>query len=368
MKKSESALRILHTIETRGPGGAEILLVNIANQLLKKGLRNYGFFIKDGWLRKTFYQAGIPFTYVPLKGRLNILFFVKLLRYVKSNSIDVVHAHELTMSFYASMLRPIFPRLRVICTIHGRHYHSETLLRRFVMRLVSKSSSLIAVSRDVKKIICDKCNIDPKLVTVIRNGVKIPEVSLRGDLRKELSLSNDTIMIGTVGRLHAVKGHKYLIDAAKVICKRWDNLCFVIAGDGQERERLQAYIDSNDLGRHFKLLGSRNDVPNILSSLDLFVLPSLSEGTSLALLEAMMVGLPVIATRVGENERLLSDIPGNICIPPKDVPALTEALLSWLNGNMLRVCLLQNRRRVIGKYSESYMVDQYMSLYRRDFR
>lgn len=355
--------KVLHTIETRGPGGAEILLVNIVKHLQKQQFKNFGFFIKEGWLQEQFLQMEIPFAFVKLNRKFDLLFLFKFAQYVRRSKINVIHAHEFTMSFYACLLTLFMPSLSVVATFHGRHYHSETSIRQLIMRFISRRSIMVTVSNDVKDIITSKSKVAEERIGCIENGIPLQDEGEAGNLREELGLPNSTSLIGAVGRLHPIKGHAYLVEAAEKLVGDSEDYHFVVAGDGGERERLTDLIRQKSLSSRFTLLGNRRDVGNILSSIDIFVLPSLSEGTSLALLEAMSYSLPIVATKVGNNERLITSSGGGVLVGVKDALGLAKGISDVQKMLCAGETFVMNRELVREHYSLDAMMNSYIELY-----
>lgn len=150
-------------------------------------------------------------------------------------------------------------------------------------------------------------------------------------LRQELGLTIDQPLIIVLGRLAANKGHRFLIEAAPMILARFPNTHFVFAGNPEGRTDLDQRIRALGLERHFTLIGFRSDVVNLLRSSDVFVLPSLAEGFSLSIIEALAAGLPVIATRVGGAAEILKDGRNGFLVPPADIGALGQAVLHVLS-------------------------------------
>lgn len=354
-------VRILHTIETRGPGGAEILLFNIAKFLKEKGYVNFGFFIKEGWLLDNFQRANFTSSMRPLNRSFNIPFLFQLLFYIKKHKIDVIHSHEMVMSFY-SCLASILLRVPVVSTFHGVINHSDTKIRSLAMRFIAKHSSMVAVSKDVKKYILEKNKINNFKITVIENGIPIPDENHKGKLKDELGLSPESILVGTIGRLHPIKGHEILIKCAKMLSVD-QRYFFVFAGDGEQKERFSKIIDDQGLSARIFMLGNRLDIDNILSSIDIFVLPSFSEGTSLALLEAMAHGVSIIATNVGNTPKIIACDSNNIVIFPGDKYSIYNAILEIVNSGKYKQKSTLNRNNVINNYSLESMVRKYMNLY-----
>ncbi|OGS19582.1 MAG: hypothetical protein A3J83_00555 [Elusimicrobia bacterium RIFOXYA2_FULL_40_6] len=152
-----------------------------------------------------------------------------------------------------------------------------------------------------------------------------------------MDLNPKNIIIGSVGRLHKQKGYKYLIEAIRIIGSQTDNnnLQVIIAGDGPERMKLESTINQYNLKEKIKVTGWRTDASEIISILDIFVLPSLWEGTPNVILEAMAYGKPIISTNVGGVPELIENLKEGILVPPADSGELADKIL-WLAENRIK--------------------------------
>jgi glycosyltransferase involved in cell wall biosynthesis len=178
-----------------------------------------------------------------------------------------------------------------------------------------------------------------------------------------LGLKEDAVLIGTAARLIPQKGIDYLIAAAERLVVEFPSLRFIVAGDGPDFDRLQYKIDQKKLGQCFKLLGFRKDMPEVLASIDIFALPTLEEGFSIAALEAMAAEKPIVASRVGGIPEVVSEDVG-VLVPPGQVDALYHALRHLILEKAERVRLgLAGRSRVESTFSLRQMVDEHENIY-----
>ncbi|MFN3967250.1 MAG: glycosyltransferase, partial [Endomicrobiia bacterium] len=145
-------------------------------------------------------------------------------------------------------------------------------------------------------------------------------------LREELGLSQETKLVGTVARLHKVKGHTYLIQAAQKLKDKYPNVHFVWVGGGEMYQQLKEEVRTAGLEDRIHFLGVRQDVPELLPQFDLFVLPSVYEGFGLVVLEAQLSGLPVIASAVGGLLEVVDDGHDGLLVPPQNADALSGAI------------------------------------------
>jgi glycosyltransferase involved in cell wall biosynthesis len=187
---------------------------------------------------------------------------------------------------------------------------------------------IVAVSEENKRTLVDLYRLPAGKITVVHNGADLTLYAepLPGTLRQELGLTPDQPLIIVLGRLSPNKGQQYLVQAAPAILAQFPTAHFVLAGNPDGRAHLEESIRAASLDSHFSLIGFRTDVANLLRSSDLFVLPSLAEGFSLAIIEALAAGLPVIATRVGGAAEVIEDGRDGFLVPPADPEALAQAV------------------------------------------
>ena len=178
---------------------------------------------------------------------------------------------------------------------------------------------VVAVSEENKRTLVDLYRLPAKKITVVHNGADLTPYAdpAPGTLRAELGLTPDQPLVIVLGRLAANKGQRFLVEAAPTILSHFPTAHFAFAGNPEGRNDIEARIRALNLEPHFSLLGFRSDVVNLLRSSDVFVLPSLGEGFSLSIIEALAAGLPVVATRSGAQRRSSTkDATASSCHPP----------------------------------------------------
>jgi glycosyltransferase involved in cell wall biosynthesis len=278
----------------------------------------------------------------------------------------LIHAHEFTANTYGSLVGQILG-VPVVATVHGKSYFAEQAKRRMAYRYVSRVSRMVAVSEDLKQFIVERAGVAEHRVSVIYNGVdpadRPPADQVRA-LRAELGLERYDHVIGTVGSLYPVKGHIHLIKALPDILRACPRTLLLLVGRGELEDSLKAEVAARKLEGHVRFLGLRHDVPALLSLFDLFVLPSLSEGLSMALLEAMAAGNPVVATRVGGNPELLLDGDTGFLVDAESHESISDRVVRILQDDALAARMGESgRRRVQEKFSFHATVDRYQSAY-----
>jgi len=194
------------------------------------------------------------------------------------------------------------------------------------------AARVIAVSKQNAELLTSYYRLRPDKITIVHNGIDLPDfkesniVQARATLRAELGLPEQAIVILTLARLAPNKGHRYLVEAMPEVLRAHPDAHFVFAGELDQAEPVIARINTLGLGAHVHLLGLRSDAHHLLAASDFFVLPSLAEGFSLALVEALAAGLPTVATDVGGASEVIQPGQGGILVPPANSAALAAGL------------------------------------------
>jgi len=368
------ARTVLHLIETGGPGGAEQMMVRLAARL-GPGYRPEAALIRDSWLRTALQGRGVPVTMLrskpggPLAGFGDVLTLYDLLRLIQKRRVAILHTHEFFMTMLG-LLASWLTGVPLVATVHGKNYYADRFRRRIVYRLAGRlAEQVVAVSEDVRSFLAERVGISPTMVRVVPNGVPIdeqPSGEKISALRRSLGLEPHSRVVGTVGSLYPVKGHKFLIDGAPHVIRRCPHVIFLIVGRGGLREELEGRVQQLGVARHFRFLGHREDVHDLLALCDVFVLPSLSEGMPLSLLEAMGAGVPSVATRVGGVSEVVDHGKTGLLVSPGDSQALAESIIKLLEDRTLARQMGQYARDVVARrFSVSRMVDDYKEIYAR---
>lgn len=200
--------------------------------------------------------------------------------------------------------------------------------------LARRVDRYLAVSREIADELVERLGWPAEKVEVVYNAVDADRAAVPAPpgLREQLGGSEARPLVLTPARLNAQKGHDTLLEAIAEV----PEALFLLAGDGPERERLEARAAELGLGERVRFLGRREDVPQLLAACDVFALPSLYEGSSLAVLEAMAAGIPVVSSAIGGTEELIDDGRSGLLVPPGDAAALTAALRRVLGDRQLR--------------------------------
>jgi glycosyltransferase involved in cell wall biosynthesis len=207
----------------------------------------------------------------------------------------------------------------------------------------------------------------PEKFEVIHSGIDVDRFSSMAapalNIKRELKVPEGNLIVGTVGRLTAIKGPEYLIRAAGEVVRRNPHVTFILMGDGELRETLEATADEIGVRECVRFTGWRDDVAAIMSVMDVFVLPSLNEGMGRVLAEAMAAGKPIVASDVGGIPDLVSDGENGYLVPPGDTGALASRLVHLLGDKDARERMGNVGRKRAGRYSSETMVKHIDDLY-----
>jgi glycosyltransferase involved in cell wall biosynthesis len=363
--RGQTRLRVAHLIESSGPGGAERVVADLASSFQAADTENVVFLPGDGedWLRQQLEGSGVTIEYFRIERPVSPTCARALTKAFRKYQIDVAHSHEFSMAVYGGWAawRAGVPH---VITMHGGRYYAARFRRRLALRAaVTLSASTVAVSSALAQAITQDLRMRRARVLTIPNGVRYVAPD-QVTLREELRLSPDDRLAISVGNLYPVKGHQYLVAALALVAARHPRLHLAIAGRGGLEESLRSRAAEFGLTDRVHLLGLRSDIPAILAAADIFVLPSLSEGLPLALIEAMFAGRPIIATDVGEVGVALDSGQLGVLVDSANVPALAIALKDLLE-NPGRAKDLGERaahharahydlRRMVGRYANLY--------------
>jgi glycosyltransferase involved in cell wall biosynthesis len=396
-KRPNDKLVVMQLILNLEIGGAQEVVRTLVKYLASERCTPIVCTFQDGPLRQEIEQLGIPVEILAQRKHSVValpLFLLDMLRLWRSLSalvrrykVDIIQTHLLTsLDYLVLALRYTTPLRAVYWTFHSFQFElhrdqltrrrwlygpkraAHRLLYRWAARLVD---GYIAISEQVGQALVDVIGPIGHRIEVIPNGVDVGRYGgATGDprraVRAELGLDPDTRLIAQVGTLKEVKGHRFMIEAMSVLASRYPDLHLLLVGDGELRDPLQAQVAEAALGARVHFLGSRGDVADLLAASDLFVLPSLWEGLSMALLEAMATGLPIVASQVSGTVQAIKPGEHGLLIPPGDTQAIVDGISQVLSDpNRARVMGAAAQERIAAEFSAQKQADDHLELYYR---
>ena len=380
---------MLHVILTLEQGGAQIVVRDLCEQLGAKGHSSVVCTFEDGPVRASLEALGVPVEVLGERrhGIEKLPWFLSEMMSIRRRLADLIHKHRIdvvqthllqTLDFLTLALFRGTGLRGLVWTIHNVEFLPDgdrgwsalkrSAHRSLYRRTARKVDRIVAVSKEVRDAVLQQlAPVDEACVTTIPNGVDPTRYDVQSDraaLCAELGVEIASPLILAVGRLSEQKGHRYLLEAAHSVLRAHPGAHFLLAGDGELREPLLEAAHASGLGERVHFLGVRRDVPSLLASTDVFVLPSLWEGLPIAILEAMAAARPIVATDVGGNTEALQDgVTGSI-VPPADAPALATAVQAALSDpDRARELGQSARERVVADFSVENQAKQYIDLF-----
>lgn len=364
-------ITILHTIETSGPGGAETVLLQLATHLDRSRFRSLVLLNQKGWLLDQLRARGIATTLVEWKAWYDLRLPRTMARMVREEQVDMIHSHLPDQNFYSCLVGVLTGRTTIV-TYHGAIELVRARRRRggFKLWVVRNSASRVVVVCDFVRKLLEGLGFAPEKMTRIYNGIEVTRFNAppRTNLRKELGFPAETKLIGMVANVRQTKGHEFFVRAARQVSDAHPEARFLAVGDVDERigQGLRELVRQLRLEDRFFFLGFKEDIPEILANLDVFVLSSTSEGFPLVVLEAMAAGKPVVVTRSGGPEEMIRDGRDGFLVPPADVDSLAAKISALLEDPGSAAALSHEARASItNKFSIIRMIDAYSALYER---
>jgi sugar transferase (PEP-CTERM/EpsH1 system associated) len=369
-------INVLHVVDSLRVGGLENGVVNLINALDDKIFCNSICCLRTtGGLQARLRDPSVKVFELHQRLKDNLLF--KMRKILVQEKVDIIHSNGYGTFFDSVVGAQLAGTPFTIHCIHGiywRDMEKMRLRRRILQRLLSlRTNKLYAVADYLREYYINIVGVPASRISTIYNGVDVEAYTPRDENtgreeRLKLGLPSDEILVGSVGTLYWVKDPENFLTAAALVLQQRDDVSFLWVGGGPLKETLQTRAIELGIEGKIHYLGWRDDVSNILATLDIFVLPSLIEGFSYSILEAMASGLPVVATDVGGNSELIQNNGTGFLVPPRKQELLADAMLKLISKKSLRVDLGRKaRQRVEEKFSLSSMVQKYQQMYLTGF-
>lgn len=349
-------------------GGTEIATYNIADQLSKRRHEVHIITTSNHELKiienTSFFIHRVKTIEFPILR--NTIYCFKALFLVKKIKPDIIHSQTITINgagFAAFLIRK-FLKIPYVVWGRGSDVYSKWLEKPFRKTILMNSDAAIALTNDMKnsmQTICDKP------VFIISNGIDVDKFNgvNKDRIRKKYKIKNDEKVIIFVGRLKPIKGLYYLLSAMKLIQNKDKKIRLLVVGYGEEKTKLEELSKKLSLSTQviFTDKISNELIPEYLGAGDIFVLPSLSEGFPVVILEAMASGLPIIATKIRGISEIVKDGENGFLIPPKNSNEIAEKILMLINDSKLIKSISDNNKIEAQRYSWETIVEKIEEIY-----
>lgn len=368
---------VVHIIYALSTGGLENGLVNIINRMPSNRYRHTIVCLTSADdFSQRITAADVQVIALHKQPGHDLRFYLRLRKLLRELRPDIVHSRNLA-ALEAQLCTVAMRGVRRVHGEHGREVgdldglNRKYLMLRRLMKFIIHH--YIAVSQDLQRWLIDTVHVAPQTVTQIYNGVDLYRFRQRNVkplalLPQRWQQRDDMLILGTVGRLTPVKDQQLLLHAMARIRPTapdiFSRLYLVMVGDGPLRSNLVDLAQELELAERVWFAGDRTDVPELLGMMDVFVLPSLGEGVSNTVLEAMATGLPIVATAVGGNLELVQQPANGALVPAGDDRALADAIVELMRDNQRRKTAGSNARQYVSaNFDWDKTVTQYMRVY-----
>jgi glycosyltransferase involved in cell wall biosynthesis len=365
-------LHVLHVSYDMRIGGTEQVIRNLIEASDHSRVRSSIFCIEEplGPWGHQLSRSGTAIHSIQRRDGFDWRVVKKLRRVIKQAQVDVVHCHQYTPWVYGA-LAAVGLKVRVIFTEHGRfHPDSSSPKRRYINPLLARiTDHITAISKATKQALVDYEYLPKDRIDVVYNGIKgletDPAAALK--LRSELGIPSAAAVLGTVARFDAIKNHPMMLRAFSSLLDDHPDSWLVIVGDGEERAATESLIDELQLNRRVILPGYQSDPSAWLNLIDIYLLSSFSEGTSMTLLEAMSLGKPCVVTNVGGNPEIVENAGTGYVTATDDYLAFKKAIEALLKASATEADTYRARalERFHTHFTAKAMARSYEALYQQ---
>lgn len=372
--KKNNKIRVLHLISGDLWAGAEAQAAILLSRLKRNPeLKLSAIIFNEGRLSQKLKSLGIPVDVLDEKEHNSLMLLGKVRRILSRDRVQILHTHRYKENIIGGLAASFSGVPHLVQTVHGPNEpfqgikkikaDSYNFLDRWVARFLF--DEIIVVSSDLGEKL--KQRLDGIPVAFIQNCVDLEKVKSnksRIEVKRNLGIEEDSPLIGTAGRLVPVKGLHYLLKATSIMQRESPRLKVLIIGEGPERKRLESTAAKLELGSQAIFTGEREDVYDLIGAMDLFVLPSLSEGIPIVLLEALALEVPVIASAVGGIPEVITHQYTGFLVQPKEEQALASACLHLLENRTQAEALAREGKKLVEtKFSAQIMAQKVFQLY-----
>lgn len=358
-------IKILHLISTLDIGGVQKQIFEVVSRLEGEEFSNTVGSFRDGILRESFENAGIPVVIFPRWFRFDPLLPFRIAGYLVKEKIEILQTYLFTANTWGR-LGGILAGSTVMIASERNAIPWKGSIHLFLDHILSyPTASIVTSSQAVKKLVVKRALIPSHKIRVIYNGVDIQKFS-SGDkksARSRLSLPPQALIIGTVGRLHWCKGHRYLLEAFKKLLPEFPSLYLLIVGEGEERKKLEVLAYKLGVRHRVIFTGEIKEPVDYIRCMDIGVYPSLYEALGISILETLACEVPVVASKTGGIPEIVDEKCGFL-VSPGDSESLAKAINILLKDEMKRRKMgKMGREKVKENFSIEKTVEEWKSLY-----
>lgn len=361
--------KVMHITYDMRIGGTEMVIKNLIDGADKQQFEMSVLCIESplGPFAKDLIQDGITFHELNRQPGFDKSLIKNIRKIIKKNNIDIIHCHQYTPWVYG-VIAAMFTRTKVIFTEHGRFYpDSSTWKRKLINPILNVfTNQVTAISEATKQALVEFENIPEKDINVIYNGIAELTFDAKKveSLRESLNIPTHHAILGTVARFDPIKNHIMMLNAFAKVLIQQPNCTLVIVGDGEERQNIENCIKELKIKENVILVGYEPKPAEHIALMDIFLLSSLSEGTSMTLLEAMSIGKPCIVTNAGGNPEIIIHGKNGLVTKNDDASDFSKAILTMLSSAEVMTTYGQQGQNIFNdNFSEAAMNKKFTGVY-----
>ncbi len=369
--RHQRPIRVLHITFNMGIGGTEQVIRQLIEGTGESDASAEILCIdgKVGPIGEALKSRGVPVHSVARASGLDRSLIRAIRAHIQCGEFDIIHCHQYTPYFYG-WLGALGTRAKVVFTEHGRFHPDRHRYKAYLFNAIAArcTAELVAISEATREALVEYEFMPRARIQVIYNGIR--PLARNGeaatDLRQRLGIGAQDFVLGTVARLDPVKNQTMMLEAFSRFHQRFPESWLLMVGDGPDRQLLEQLAMDLGITRRTIFTGFINEPANHLSIMDVFLLSSHTEGTSMTLLEAMSLGIPSVVTEVGGNPEIIRHRENGLLASAGDAEQFCEAMAALYDDSALRHRLKNGALQAFdARFSASAMVSQYMKMYRQ---
>jgi glycosyltransferase involved in cell wall biosynthesis len=362
---------ILHVIDTTGPGGAETVFIDLATRLPEDKYRSVVLIRGKGWVYEELCRRGVVPILLDAKGSFNWRYLSGIRKLIHSEGVDLIQSHLLGSNVYCA-LAGLLTRTPVVATFHGSvDIGEDERFKRLKFGVINAGvDSIVAVTDSLRDDIAARTPLAHDKIEIIYNGIdtSVFQQPRSSAIRQEYGWTDDEIIVGSLGNIREAKGYDILLRAAALLQKSPHSYRFVIAGQSNSNlmDELLGLRKKLGLDDRVQFLGFINNPAEFLSNLDIFLSSSISEGLPLSAIQGMVAKLPMIATRCGGYEGLITDEKNGLLVEVGRPEVIADAIEKVATDPGLQEKLSENaRKHAVSTFDIQVMLNAYGQVYDR---
>jgi glycosyltransferase involved in cell wall biosynthesis len=359
-----STPRILHLSTARSWRGGEAQVLSLALGLRRLGAQQWLSAPPDSPLVEKAAASDIATLPLTMRGEFDLIAALRLRRHLRNTGCSIVHAHTAHAHALGLLATTLLRGVHLVVSRRVNFAPKRNPLSAWKYR--NKRQQFIAISQSVKTSL-ESAGVLPSAIEVIYSGVdlkKFAQVIPNAVIRQQLGIPPHSVVAGTIAALTREKGISHLIDAAAENSS-FSDLYFLVIGSGPDERDLKAYCAERNCGARIIFTGFRSDIGELLAAMDLFVFPSLAEGLGTSVLDAMLSGLPVVASDTGGIAEMVINGENGLLVPPGDGKRLAKAIALLYRDHSLRRQFGERSKELVRRFSIEHTVNATYAFYQR---